>query len=335
MFSSGAEARAHSASRFAAGIMFSSGKEPRQIVEKWYLFEEAAYKGDKQEVESYIAQVQAQEKLNAEFKQAEYAGCALYYAAQGHHISIMILLLQAGVRTNVYVNNTLTLEYLCQFEEYHEELTAYLKHTEVSVELLQSVFLVAAFNNNVNALSVLLEHNQELLNGHNKRGLTALMGAAAFSSQAAVEFLFAAGAKIEMQNQQGWTAIDFAFARVPLGFIASKEDETKKRAIENILLTKLKLFFDEIKAAVSAKLEDSTNVVLDYYFSAATRVPKEEISENSFLENSQVLQKRLQLFYFEYKFAKAPVVPPEQGAPEVRVSDQVPLQASPVQKAEI
>lgn len=135
----------------------------------------AASEGDKATVQKLI---KAKTNINAE--DPEERRTALYFALQNEQKEVIKLLIENGAR----------LENLSEDKE--------------------TALFMATTTNNTDLMKTLIKKNKSLLNTPDTDGTTPLMEAAKYGSKETVEILLKAGAKKDLKNNLGSTALDIA-----------------------------------------------------------------------------------------------------------------------------
>ncbi len=136
---------------------------------------QAANDGDKKAVEALI---KSKADLNA--NDPEEKRTALYFAISNEHKEVIKLLIDKGA----------SLENLSEGQE--------------------SALFMATTTNNYDLMKTVLKKNKKLINTPDKEGTTPLMEAAKYGTKQTVEILLKAGAKKDLKNNLGSTALDIA-----------------------------------------------------------------------------------------------------------------------------
>lgn len=135
----------------------------------------AASEGDKSTVQKLL---KTKADINAE--ESEERRTALYFALQNEQQEIIKLLINSGAR----------LENLSEDKE--------------------TALFMATTTNNTDAMKILINKNKMLVNTPDSDGTTPLMEAAKYGSKETIEILLKAGAKKDLKNKLGSTALDIA-----------------------------------------------------------------------------------------------------------------------------
>lgn len=135
----------------------------------------AANDGDKKAVQALI---KSKADLNA--KDPEEKRTALYFAISNEHKEVIKILIEKGA----------SLENLSQDGE--------------------SALFMATTTNNYELMKTVLKKNKKLIDVPDKEGTTPLMEAAKYGTKQTVEILVKAGAKKDLKNNAGQTALDIA-----------------------------------------------------------------------------------------------------------------------------
>lgn len=135
----------------------------------------AANDGDKKTVESLI---KAKADINA--KDPKEKRTALYFAISNEHKDVI----------KVLIDNGASLENLSEGQE-------------------TALFMATTTNNN-DLMKTVLKKNKKLINTPDSEGTTPLMEAAKYGTKKTVEILLNAGAKKDLKNKLGTTALEIA-----------------------------------------------------------------------------------------------------------------------------
>lgn len=136
----------------------------------------AASDGDKAAVQKILKS----KKTNIDAEDSEERRTALYFAINNEHNNVIQLLIDAGAR----------LENLSEGKE--------------------TALFMATTTNNRELMKTLIKKNKGLLNIPDSDGTTPLMEAAKFGAKETVQILLDAGAKKDLKNNLGSTALDIA-----------------------------------------------------------------------------------------------------------------------------
>ncbi|MCB1827395.1 MAG: ankyrin repeat domain-containing protein, partial [Coxiellaceae bacterium] len=140
-------------------------------------------------------QVFEHQKLNPYFSCKKRLGYLLWLAASQNQVAIMLVLLDANAEINVAQND----QYLCDFVTKNWPEQMFVR-----------VLKVFACNNNLAAVSVMLEKRPKLVDVPDEAGITALMLAVSMADKALVKILLEKGANPNLAFASGQTAISIA-----------------------------------------------------------------------------------------------------------------------------
>ncbi|MNL12636.1 Phosphocholine transferase AnkX [compost metagenome] len=135
----------------------------------------AAQDGNKKEVQALL-----KSKADINAKDPEEKRTALYFAISNEHKDVIKLLIDKGA----------DLENLSEGQE--------------------SALFMATTTNNNDLMQTVLKKNKKLINVPDSEGTTPLMEAAKYGTKQTIEILLKAGAKKDLKNKLGSTALDIA-----------------------------------------------------------------------------------------------------------------------------
>jgi len=136
---------------------------------------QAANDGKKKAVETLL-----KEKADINAKDPEQKRTALYFAISNEHKEVIKLLIDKGA----------SLENLSEDQE--------------------SALFMATTTNNYDLMKTVLKKNKKLIDTPDNEGTTPLMEAAKYGTKQTIEILLKAGAKKDLKNKLGSTALDIA-----------------------------------------------------------------------------------------------------------------------------
>ena len=139
---------------------------------------------------------------------------ALYYAASLGNLAAVRALLDAGADSNATNGEHATALHSAAQENHVEIMNALLRvqHTNANARTKQGLtpLLAAARRGNINAMRVLLDSGNVDINAQRDDGMSALHLTARNNAVEALQFLLDRGARTDIKNAHGLTAIEVA-----------------------------------------------------------------------------------------------------------------------------